>query len=86
MWDQMDDCAKHYCCAYSIYLLSCLALEFINIIDKKVDAPEHGKYVVDIMNARERWMLKLTMSKLLNMMIISFSSSRRFMITKKIKL
>ena len=66
----MDISAKQYCCAPAIYLLSCLDLEFSIIIDKAVGSPGHGKYIVGVMNAREKWMLKLAMKKLLNIKLI----------------
>ena len=66
MWDHTDGCAKQYCCETAIYLLSCLALEFSIILDRAAAAPEHGKYVVDGLNAREKRMPKIVTTKLLN--------------------
>ena len=70
IWDHTNGCANRYRCETAIYLLSCLALEFSIIIDRSVVAPEHGKYVVDGLNDREKRMLKLIMTKLLNTELI----------------
>ena len=40
------------------------------IIDRAVRAPGNGKYLVDGMNDRDKWMLKLEMVKLLNPKLI----------------
>ena len=66
MWDHTGGCVKQYYCASAIYLLSCLVLEFSVIIGKLVGAHVHGKYVVDGINTRDKYMLKLTIAKLLN--------------------
>ena len=66
MWDHMDGSKKYYHCASDIYLLSCLALEFYIIIYRAVEEPIHRKDVVVGLNSRIKWMLKLSISKLLN--------------------
>ena len=90
MWDHMDGCANQYRCTPYIYLLSFLALNFSIIIDIEVGEPRNGKDVVDGLNCRDKWMLKLEMSKLLNTKLIrddpTFSSSCRFMKMNNIKL
>ena len=58
MWDHTDGCTKQYRCAKALYLLSCLAAEFDIIIDRLVDAPGHGKDVVDGMNAQDKVYLR----------------------------
>ena len=50
---------NQYHCEYYIYLLSCLVLEFIIIIDRKVFAPGHGKDVVSGINDRYKQVIKL---------------------------
>ena len=65
MWDNTDGCVKQYHFTPSIYLISCLSLEFCIIIDIAVGAPVHGKDFVGGMNARDKFMLKLEMVKLL---------------------
>ena len=59
-------CAKHYQCPYVIYVISCLTLEFVIIIDRDVGELEHGKYVVYVLNYVYEWMLKLSMANILN--------------------
>ena len=71
VWDQMDGCEKQYCCVSAIYLISCLALEFF--IDVSVGAPVHGKDVVGVLNTRDKWMIKLTMEKLLDTGLIRYN-------------
>ena len=66
MWDHTDGCAKQYCFASAIYLLSCITLEFSIIIDRAVGAPGNGKDVVYGLNTRYKLMPQLEMSKLLN--------------------
>ena len=66
VWDQTGGCAKHYRFEYAIYLLSCPALEFLIIIDRSVGAPGHGKDVVYVLNVREKMMLKLEITNILN--------------------
>ena len=58
MWDHTDGCTKQYRCAKALYLMSCLASEFDIIIDRLVDAPGHGKDVVDGMNAQDKVYLR----------------------------
>ena len=59
MWDHMYGYGNQYHCEYYIYLLSCLVLEFIIIIDRKVFAPGHGKDVVSGINDRYKQVIKL---------------------------
>ena len=66
IFDHTDGFEKQYYCEYAIYLLSCLSLECYIIVDREVGSPGHGKYVVDDMNDRNKHMLKLSKSKLLN--------------------
>ena len=58
MWGHTDGCTKQYRCAKALYLLSSLASEFDIIIDRLVDAPGHGKDVVDGMNAQDKVYLR----------------------------
>ena len=55
-----------------MYLLSCITLEFSIIIDRAVGSPGHGKYVVDGLNDRYKWILKLSMAKILNTKLIRY--------------
>ena len=70
MWDHTDGCTKQYRCESSIYLLSCIALEFSIIIYRAVVSPINGKYVVDSINVIYKWMIKLAIAKLLNTKLI----------------
>ena len=62
----MDGCSNQYSCAPAIYILSCIALIFSIIVDRVIFAPIHGKDVVDGLNARDKWMLKLEMANISN--------------------
>ena len=58
MWDHTDGCTKQSICVKVLYLMSCLASKFDIIIDRLVDAPGHGKDVVDGMNAQDKLYLR----------------------------
>ena len=64
MWYHTCGCANKYRFVPAIYLLSCLALWFSIIIEIAVVKPGHVKDVVDGLNARYKWMLKLEMENL----------------------
>ena len=51
MWDQTDGCAKQYRCSIAYYLMSYLSTSYQIVLDRAVDAPGHGKDVVDGFNA-----------------------------------
>ena len=51
MWDQTDGCAKQYMCSIAYYLMSYLSKSYHIDLDRDVDTPCHGKYVVDSFNA-----------------------------------
>ena len=70
MWDHTDGCAKQYHCKSYVYLLSCIALEIFIIIYRSVGAHGHGSDVVDVINSRDKWMLMLSMEKILNTELI----------------
>ena len=50
MWDQTYGCAKQYKCSIAYYLMSFLSKSYHIVIDKSVDEPGHGKYLVDGFN------------------------------------
>ena len=58
IWEHTDGCTKQYRCAKALYLLSSLASEFKVVIDRQVDAPGHGKDVVDGLNAQDKVYLR----------------------------
>ena len=70
IWYPKDGCANKYHCESDIYLLSCIYLEPIIIIDRSFGAPGHGKY--EILEYFD--------------MAQFFSSSCKFMKMKNIKL
>ena len=51
MWDQPDGCAKQYRCSIDYYMISFLSKSYQTVLDRDVDTPGHGKYVVDGFNA-----------------------------------
>jgi hypothetical protein len=51
MWDQTDGCSAQYRCSKAFYLLSYLSVTYSISIDRAIDAPGHGKDVVDGLNA-----------------------------------
>ena len=54
MWDQTDRCAKQYRCSIAYYLMSYLSTSYRIVLDRAVDTPGHGKYVVDGFNAVQK--------------------------------
>ena len=50
MWYQAGGCAKQYRCYIVYYLMSFLSKPYKIVIDRAVDTPVHGKYVVDGFN------------------------------------
>ena len=54
MWDQKDGCAKQYRCSIAYYLMSYLSKSYQIVLDRAVDTPGHGKYVVDGSNAVQK--------------------------------
>ena len=90
MWDHTDSCENQYRYASTIYLISCIDLEFSSIIDVSVVAPGHGKDLVDGLNARDKNMLNLSMENILKPKLIrddtQNASSRRFIKMNEIKL
>ena len=54
MWDQKDGCANQYRCSIDYYLMSYLSTSYQFVLDRAVDAPGHGKDVVDGFNAVQK--------------------------------
>ena len=54
MWDQTYGCAKQYRCSIAYYLMSYLSTSNKIVLDRAVDTPGHGKYVVDGFNAVQK--------------------------------
>ena len=54
MWDQTDGCAKQYMCYIAYYLMSYLSTSYQIVLDRAVDTPGHGKYLVDGFNAVQK--------------------------------
>ena len=46
MWDQTYGCAKQYRCSIAYHLMSYLSTSYQIVLDRAVDTPCHGKYVV----------------------------------------
>ena len=61
IWEHTDGCTKQYRCAKALHLLSYLATEFDITIDRQIDAPGHGKDVVDGLNAQDKVYLRKAM-------------------------
>ena len=47
-------CAKQYRIALAVYLITIILLTLNISIEKEIDAPDHGKYVVDGTNERNK--------------------------------
>ena len=57
LWEETDGCAKQYRCATAMYLLSLISVRFNIVIDRAVEAPGHGKDIVDGLNATDKAVL-----------------------------
>ena len=64
MFDNTDRCAKQYCCATAIHLLSMLTAEFNVTINLAIAAPGHGNDLVDGINACNKQYLKQMMMRI----------------------
>ena len=65
LWEFTDGCKKQYRCNVVVYLLSYLASAYGITIDRQIDAPGHGKGVVDGINAID----KNYLSKMMNLIM-----------------
>ena len=54
IWENFDGCAKKYSCASVLYLMSVMSQCYSVIIDQGIISPEHGKEVVDVLNAFDK--------------------------------
>ena len=54
MWDQTYGCANEYRCYIAYYLMYFPSKSYQIVIDRAVDTPGHGKYVVDGFNAVQK--------------------------------
>ena len=54
MWYQTYGCANQYRCSIAYYLMSYLSKSYQIVLDRAVDTPGHGKYVVDGFNAVQK--------------------------------
>ena len=54
MWDQIYGCANQYRCSIAYYLMSYLSTSYQIFLDRAVDKPGNGKYVVDGFNAVQK--------------------------------
>jgi len=61
VWDDTDGCSKQYRCGTAMYLVSVLAAHFGIVIDRAIGAPEHGKDLVDGLNATDKVYLRKMM-------------------------
>ena len=64
IWEETDGCAKQYCCALALYLLSMVASTFGIVIDRGIGAPGHGKDVVDGLNACDKRYLREVLNQM----------------------
>ena len=62
--DSTDGCSGQYRSALSLYLLTVMACSFNVVIDRMVNAPAHGKGVVDALNAVTKRYLRECMRRI----------------------
>ena len=58
MWEVTDGCSKQYRCGKALLLLSHLATAYDIVIDRCVDAPGHGKGIIDAIQGVEKEFLR----------------------------
>ena len=58
VWEDTDGCAQKYMHALAIYLMTVLSSSYGIIMDRAINAPGHGKNVVDGINATNKRYLK----------------------------
>ena len=58
VWEGTDGGSKQYRCAFVLYLMTVLSYSYGIILDQAIDAPGHGKNVVDGLNATYKRYLK----------------------------
>ena len=63
IWENTDGCAEQYRCASALYLMSVMSQFYSIIIDCGISVPEHGKEVVDALNAVDKRYIYQLMSK-----------------------
>ena len=54
IWYFTDGCSKQYRCDTAVYLLSYQSVQFKIIIDRLINAPGHGKDILDALNAIDK--------------------------------
>ena len=58
IWESTDGCCKQYRCGLSSCFLSLLSSNFYITIDKVIDSPGYGKYIVDAINTCDKRYVK----------------------------
>ena len=56
--EDTDGCSKQYRSSSSLYLISVISMTYGIVIDHAVGTPEHGKNVVDKLNAVDKRYLR----------------------------
>ena len=54
LWEDNDGCAKQYLCALAIYLMTVFSYSYGIIMDRAINAPDHGNNVVNGINVTEK--------------------------------
>ena len=54
VWEDTDGCTKQYMCSLSVYLMNLLSSSYGIITDLAINAPGHGKNVVNRLNATDK--------------------------------
>ena len=58
VWEGTDGCSKQYRCDLAIYLMNVLSSSCGIILDRAMNAPVHGKNIVDGLYATDKLYLK----------------------------
>ena len=64
IWDNKDGCEEKYICDTALHLLSMLSHAYYILIDRSIGSPGNGREVVDGLNATNKRMIAMLMTKL----------------------
>ena len=62
IWEIIDVCSEQYIFTTALYLLSMLPHSYNILINRDVEAPVHGKYVLDGLNTNDKRFITILMT------------------------
>ena len=83
VWEDTDGCAKKYMCALTIYLMTVLSSSYGIMMDRAVNAPCHGKNVVDGLNSMEKFIRRKKWNLLVSYQVRTYQILECFPVLQK---